>query len=277
MHRVAHVVEKPAAGTAPSNLAIIGRYILTPKIFEKLSDAERGAGGEMPLTNAIEALMAEQSVYAYEFEGDRLDAGHDELAQGHGRDHTGEAGPRRRVASTPGDPRSPSSRSTASGWWPGLLGRLSSYATIPSRGCAGHILSSEADLADIGTILGDRYRLIELLDRAGGHDLSRPRRPARARRRRQGLRPEYGRDPDFFARFRQEAQSAASLNHPGVVAVYDYGTESGRPVIVMELVDGEDLGIDHPADPERSQLPAGGPADGPDGAGDRRRTRARVH
>ena len=55
------------------------------------------------------------------------------------------------------------------------------------------------------------------------------------------LRPEYGRDPDFGSRFRQEAQSAASLNHPNIVAVYDYGQDPAGPFIVMELVDGEDL------------------------------------
>ena len=55
------------------------------------------------------------------------------------------------------------------------------------------------------------------------------------------LRPEYGADPDFNERFRHEAQSAASLNHPSVVAVYDYGTDPVGPFIVMELVEGEDL------------------------------------
>src|SRR3954470_5393485 len=56
------------------------------------------------------------------------------------------------------------------------------------------------------------------------------------------LRSEYGRDPAFVARFRQEAQSAAALNHPNVVNVFDYGMESGDPFIVMELIDGGDLG-----------------------------------
>src|SRR3954451_9259494 len=55
------------------------------------------------------------------------------------------------------------------------------------------------------------------------------------------LRPEYLRDPDFSARFRQEAQSAASLSHPNVVTVYDYREDPSGPYIVMELVDGEDL------------------------------------
>ena len=55
------------------------------------------------------------------------------------------------------------------------------------------------------------------------------------------LRPEYLRDPDFSSRFRQEAQAAASLSHPNVVTVYDYGEDPSGPYIVMELVDGEDL------------------------------------
>ena len=80
------LVEKPAPNDAPSNLAIIGRYVLTPKIFDKLEQTQRGAGGEIQLTDAIEALMEEQQVYAYEFEGVRYDAGHDDgLAQGLGR------------------------------------------------------------------------------------------------------------------------------------------------------------------------------------------------
>jgi UTP--glucose-1-phosphate uridylyltransferase len=75
LHRVTAVVEKPAEGQAPSNLAVIGRYVLTPKIFDKLEQTQRGAGGEIQLTDAIEALMEEQAVYGYEFEGIRYDAG----------------------------------------------------------------------------------------------------------------------------------------------------------------------------------------------------------
>ena len=75
LRQVTKVVEKPEAGAAPSNLAIIGRYVLTPKIFDKLEQTQRGSGGEIQLTDAIEALMAEQSVFAYEFEGRRFDAG----------------------------------------------------------------------------------------------------------------------------------------------------------------------------------------------------------
>jgi serine/threonine-protein kinase len=97
-------------------------------------------------------------------------------------------------------------------------------------------------VADIGTVLGGRYRLIELLGQGGMATIYRARDGQLERDVAvKILRPEYGQDPDFFARFRQEAQSAASLNHPGVVAVYDYGTDPVGPFIVMELVDGEDL------------------------------------
>ena len=56
-------------------MAIIGRYVLTPKIFDKLEQTPRGAGGEIQLTDAISALMQEQAVYGYAFEGTRYDAG----------------------------------------------------------------------------------------------------------------------------------------------------------------------------------------------------------
>ncbi len=75
LFRVKGLVEKPDPADAPSDLAIIGRYVLTPKIFEKLEQTQRGAGGEIQLTDAIEALMQEQEVYAYAFEGTRYDAG----------------------------------------------------------------------------------------------------------------------------------------------------------------------------------------------------------
>jgi serine/threonine-protein kinase len=97
-------------------------------------------------------------------------------------------------------------------------------------------------LTEIGTILGGRYRLVELIGQGGmariyrAHDNQLDRDVAVKL-----LRPEYGRDPDFGSRFRHEAQSAASLNHPNVVSVYDYGQDEAGPFIVMELVDGEDL------------------------------------
>jgi UTP--glucose-1-phosphate uridylyltransferase len=75
LRRLTKLVEKPEPSAAPSNLAIIGRYVLTPKIFDKLEQTPRGAGGEIQLTDALEALMEEQGVYGYEFEGERYDAG----------------------------------------------------------------------------------------------------------------------------------------------------------------------------------------------------------
>lgn len=68
-------VEKPKAGTAPSNLAIMGRYVLTPQIFDYLEKQEIGAGGEIQLTDAIERLNNKDKVYAYDFKGERYDVG----------------------------------------------------------------------------------------------------------------------------------------------------------------------------------------------------------
>ncbi|MFC4303374.1 UTP--glucose-1-phosphate uridylyltransferase GalU [Cohnella boryungensis] len=73
--RVRGVVEKPAPGFAPSNVAIIGRYVLTPAIFDILETQDVGAGGEIQLTDAIYRLMGHESVYAYKFEGTRYDTG----------------------------------------------------------------------------------------------------------------------------------------------------------------------------------------------------------
>ncbi len=75
LRRIRGVVEKPDPDDAPSDLAIIGRYVLTPKIFEKLEQTKSGSGGEIQLTDAIEALMKEQEVFSYAFEGKRHDAG----------------------------------------------------------------------------------------------------------------------------------------------------------------------------------------------------------
>ena len=75
LYHVNHFVEKPIQGTAPSNLAIIGRYILTPEIFMFLEKEEIGAGGEIQLTDAIQKLNEIQRVFAYEFEGNRYDVG----------------------------------------------------------------------------------------------------------------------------------------------------------------------------------------------------------
>lgn len=75
LYEVRNLVEKPPQGTAPSNLAIMGRYILMPEIFHYLDNQEEGAGGEIQLTDAIQQLNAEQDVYAYHFEGTRYDVG----------------------------------------------------------------------------------------------------------------------------------------------------------------------------------------------------------
>jgi UTP--glucose-1-phosphate uridylyltransferase len=75
LYKVSELVEKPDPEKAPSNLAIIGRYVLTPKIFDKLEQTQKGAGGEIQLTDAIQALMQEQDVFGYAFEGTRYDAG----------------------------------------------------------------------------------------------------------------------------------------------------------------------------------------------------------
>lgn len=74
-YEVSQFVEKPAPGTAPSNLAIMGRYVLTPEIFKYLDTQDVGAGGEIQLTDAIERLNQDDSVYAYEFDGTRYDVG----------------------------------------------------------------------------------------------------------------------------------------------------------------------------------------------------------
>ena len=74
-YQVRNFVEKPAAGTAPSNLAIMGRYVLTPEIFMFLEQQHVGAGGEIQLTDAIQRLNEIQRVFAYDFEGKRYDVG----------------------------------------------------------------------------------------------------------------------------------------------------------------------------------------------------------
>ncbi|MGG0518670.1 UTP--glucose-1-phosphate uridylyltransferase GalU [Priestia aryabhattai] len=74
-HQVNTFVEKPEVGTAPSNLAIMGRYVFTPEIFKFLEEQEVGAGGEIQLTDAIQKLNEFQRVFAYDFEGTRYDVG----------------------------------------------------------------------------------------------------------------------------------------------------------------------------------------------------------
>jgi UTP--glucose-1-phosphate uridylyltransferase len=73
--RVRSIVEKPKPSAAPSNLAVVGRYVLAPSIFEHLERIGRGAGGEIQLTDGIAALMHEEAVYAYRFTGKRYDCG----------------------------------------------------------------------------------------------------------------------------------------------------------------------------------------------------------
>jgi UTP--glucose-1-phosphate uridylyltransferase len=73
--RVRQMVEKPRPENAPSTLAVVGRYVLSPTVFEKLETTGRGAGGEIQLTDAIAALLSHESVWAYEFEGKRYDCG----------------------------------------------------------------------------------------------------------------------------------------------------------------------------------------------------------
>ncbi len=75
IYLVKDLVEKPSAAEAPSNLAIIGRYILTPGIFAALEHTKPGKGGEIQLTDGLRLLMEKQPIYAYEFKGMRHDAG----------------------------------------------------------------------------------------------------------------------------------------------------------------------------------------------------------
>ena len=72
---IARIVEKPAAGSTRSTLAVVGRYVLTPRIFHHLRSMPAGAGGEIQLTDAIARLLAEEPVQAYAFEGRRYDCG----------------------------------------------------------------------------------------------------------------------------------------------------------------------------------------------------------
>jgi UTP--glucose-1-phosphate uridylyltransferase len=75
VNRIHGIVEKPKPAVAPSNLAVVGRYVLTPRIFHHLEKIGQGAGGEIQLTDGIARLMREQAVYAYRFDGKRYDCG----------------------------------------------------------------------------------------------------------------------------------------------------------------------------------------------------------
>jgi UTP--glucose-1-phosphate uridylyltransferase len=75
LHKVSSIVEKPKPEDAPSTLGVVGRYILTPRIFHHIENIKPGAGGEIQLTDAIAGLLTEQQVMAYEFKGFRYDCG----------------------------------------------------------------------------------------------------------------------------------------------------------------------------------------------------------
>ncbi len=75
LFRIRNMVEKPKASEAPSNLAIIGRYVLTPEIFGSIEAIEPGSGGEIQLTDALKHLLRSRPIYGYRFEGKRYDAG----------------------------------------------------------------------------------------------------------------------------------------------------------------------------------------------------------
>jgi UTP--glucose-1-phosphate uridylyltransferase len=75
LFRIRNMVEKPKASEAPSNLAIIGRYVLTPEVFKSLDAVEPGSGGEIQLTDGLKHLLRSRPIYGYRFEGTRYDAG----------------------------------------------------------------------------------------------------------------------------------------------------------------------------------------------------------
>jgi len=75
LYRIRNLVEKPKANEAPSNLAIIGRYVLTPEVFRSLESIEPGSGGEIQLTDGLKHLLRNRPIYGYKFEGRRYDAG----------------------------------------------------------------------------------------------------------------------------------------------------------------------------------------------------------
>ena len=75
LHRVEQIVEKPKPDKAPSNMAVVGRYLLTPRVFTHLERIGEGAGGEIQLTDGIARLMNDEAVYAYKFDGKRFDCG----------------------------------------------------------------------------------------------------------------------------------------------------------------------------------------------------------
>ena len=75
VYKVKDLIEKPKVEEAPSNMAILGRYIITPAIFEILDNTTPGKGGEIQLTDALRSLIGSEAMYAYNFEGRRFDVG----------------------------------------------------------------------------------------------------------------------------------------------------------------------------------------------------------
>ena len=75
VYKVKDLIEKPSEEEAPTNVAILGRYIITPQIFEILENTAPGKGNEIQLTDALKTLISQEAMYAYEFEGRRYDVG----------------------------------------------------------------------------------------------------------------------------------------------------------------------------------------------------------
>lgn len=96
--KMSGIVEKPAPENAPSNLGVVGRYILTPRIFDHIRNLKPGAGGELQLTDAIQSLLSAEQVLAYRYKGVRYDCGSKlGYLEGHGRTGAQAQGSRRRV------------------------------------------------------------------------------------------------------------------------------------------------------------------------------------
>jgi UTP--glucose-1-phosphate uridylyltransferase len=75
LYRIRNLVEKPKVSDAPSNLAIIGRYVLTPEVFQSIESVAPGSGGEIQLTDGLKHMLRNRPLYGYRFEGTRYDAG----------------------------------------------------------------------------------------------------------------------------------------------------------------------------------------------------------
>jgi UTP--glucose-1-phosphate uridylyltransferase len=75
IYRIEEIIEKPSVEEAPSNIGTVGRYVLTPAIFDCIKETKPGSGTEIQLTDAIKLLMEKEEVFAYAFEGKRYDAG----------------------------------------------------------------------------------------------------------------------------------------------------------------------------------------------------------